>query len=60
MGYGAGLGWLAAAAVAVQLRPGRLVKRSGRAGTPLLGVIGESRAGPWSAPILGAGYAGSL
>jgi hypothetical protein len=60
MGYGAGLGWLAAAAVAVQLRPGRLIKRSGQVGTPLLGVIGESRAGPWRAPIVGAGYAGSL
>jgi hypothetical protein len=58
MGYGAGLGWLAAAAVAIQLRPGRLVKRTG--GAPLLGVVGESRVGSRSAPVLGAGIAGSL
>jgi hypothetical protein len=67
MGYGAGLGWLAAAAVATQVRPrwptrspARRVARAFGAGMPLFGVLGESRAGPASAPIVGFGYAGSI
>ncbi len=63
MGYGAGLGWLAAAAVATQVRLGGPAKKvSGvfGAGMPLVGVIGESRAALSSAPIVGVGYAGSI
>jgi hypothetical protein len=64
MGYGAALGWLAAAAVATQVRldwPYAVSKKM--AGVPLAGVIGESAAGSAgsrSAPILGFGYAGAL
>jgi hypothetical protein len=58
MGYGAALGWLAAATVAVNVPmrfPGKHL-----AGMPQLGVIGESSVGLRRAPIVGVGYAGSL
>ncbi|APR83084.1 Hypothetical protein A7982_08433 [Minicystis rosea] len=120
MGYGAGLGWLAAAAVATQVdadalrvlafdlgvivggltgaaagsplllgetteakqrawagitagsalaggvvsaivfRPRRPAKLADLRGQPLIGVLGESRLGTLSAPILGAGWSGVL
>ncbi len=61
MGYGAALGWLAAAATATQVRIGRADRGAGNiGGMPLLGVIGESSAGARSAPVVGLGYAGAL
>ncbi len=59
MGYGTALGWLAAATVAVNVRPSWSFKHPA-SGLPLLGVIGESTRGSASAPILGLGWAGAL
>jgi hypothetical protein len=62
MGYGAGLGWLAAAAVAVQLRTPwhPSAHATALASLPTLGVIGESRAGARSEPIYGVAYSARL
>jgi hypothetical protein len=61
MGYGAALGWLAGAAIAVNVRPLWRVQTSAFTnGMPILGVLGESRVGARSAPILGLGYGGSV
>jgi hypothetical protein len=61
MGYGAALGWLAAATVAVNVRSDWPLRSSAfSAGAPILGVLGESRAGARSAPILGLGYGGTI
>jgi hypothetical protein len=57
MGYGAALGWLAGAAVALHLKPSKR-KDKIAAGMPLFGVLGESSAGPLRAPVIGIGYTG--
>jgi hypothetical protein len=57
MGYGAALGWLAGAAVALQLKPSKR-KDTPAAGMPLFGVLGESSRGPLRAPVIGIGYTG--
>jgi len=46
------------AAIVVRPRPG--TKASAEDGVPMLGVIGESRVGARSAPILGVGWSGAL
>ena len=45
---------------AIVARPRREAKPLALRGLPLLGVLGESRAGAFSAPILGAGWSGTL
>jgi hypothetical protein len=59
MGYGAAIGWLAAATVAVNVRP-IWPLRHRTAGLPFLGVVGQTQAGPRSAPAFGLGYSGPL
>ncbi len=64
MGYGAGLGWLAAATVAVNVSPLLPKHLASLPGLPTLGVLGESRAtragAARSEPIYGLAYGGRL
>jgi hypothetical protein len=58
MGYGAALGWLAGAAVALHLKPKRPTDRPSGGSGPCLGVIGETFLGARRLPVIGVGYTG--
>jgi len=45
---------------AIVVRPRRAGGGVSLPGMPMIGVLGESRIGPLSAPILGAGWSGAL
>jgi hypothetical protein len=59
-GIAAGSAVAGGVVAAIIARPRRPTKIADLHGQPLIGVLGESRLGPLSAPILGAGWSGVL